>query len=280
VSSGRPQCSLLCVHRPTLGLRSASSRHCSRHSAGASPRRCAHLRQTVERLAGGVRRVQFPAVPGARAGSSGLVRWETICPAGQWCLRQDVSMRLRGCRWVEHVRTCSYDLRSSHPSSCPVVRSRFVIFVVVEWTPRGWGAAQSMRGTAGAGRRRRGGRCQCRRRCMVVRAVMTVGGSAGITEVACGGRSNVEGEARLEVCRGCGVRSGRFKGARLITDNQATAGGERVAMRALSSDGQRCSRRRVQCVACCCCCEGALFPRLCLGWPIRARLSEHHPLRG
>lgn len=98
VVSGRCHWSLLCVHHQTLGPRSASCQHCSMRSAGVSPRRCARLRPTVERLADGVQLAQSLAGQGARAGSNGLVRWETICPAGQWCLHHDVSMRSCRCR--------------------------------------------------------------------------------------------------------------------------------------------------------------------------------------
>src|SRR5690242_13018201 len=67
---------------------------------------------------------------------------------------------------TEPCHTCSYYLWSRHSSSCVVVHAGVVMFVVVKGPPRGWGAAQSMRGTASTGRRRRpdGGGRQCSRR--------------------------------------------------------------------------------------------------------------------
>ena len=92
-ASARWWWSLRCGRRRTRGLRSASCRRCSRRAADAPPRRSAHPRPTSARPAGAVRRGRCPAGQGAVAGGSGLGRWATTCPAGQSCLRQDVSMR-------------------------------------------------------------------------------------------------------------------------------------------------------------------------------------------
>lgn len=101
------------------------------------------------------------------------------------------------------------------------------MFVVVERSSRGRQEAGVRRNQCEGQPAQDDGGTQRRRGSMNRRAVMSVGGSAGVREGACGGRSNVEGEG---VAGGSWrVPSGRFKGAHgslALRTDKPTDGGE------------------------------------------------------
>lgn len=99
------------------------------------------------------------------------------------------------------------------------MHSRVVISVVVELAAKRLVRRNQCEGRPAHGS---GEGCGCgyRRRCVEMGAAIRVDGSAIVRKSACGRRPKVGEEAWLEVRRGsgsgrgCGVRSGRCKGAR------------------------------------------------------------------